>query len=148
MEGPAHDLIRHSLQLHQGLIRLQVVQGIRRFIVGLQLWHTELWQKREQNDGCREWRINSMDQVIEVARHPSSEGVHYEVHPFLHHLRLCDYVRWSRICDGWMALVLLLWSARGIATFRPFLVPYLSAGAFLVLLLSVMPHVLLAQLLF
>ena len=33
-----------------------------------------------------------MEQVIEIARHPSSEGVHHEVHPFLHHLHLRDYV--------------------------------------------------------
>jgi len=42
---------------------------------------------------------------------------------------------------------LSLWSAWGIATFRPLLVPSLSAGAFLVLLLGVKPRVLLAQLL-
>jgi len=89
-----------------------------------------------------------MDQVIEVARHPSSEGIHHKVHPFLHHLHLCDYVRWSHICDGWSTHVLSLWSAWGVATFRPFLVPSLSVGAFLVLLLSVKPCVLLAQLLF
>ena len=89
-----------------------------------------------------------MDQVIEVTGHPSSKGIHHEVHLFLHHLHLYDNVRWSHICDGWMARVLSLWSAWGIATFRPFLVPSLSAGAFLVLLLSVKPRVLLAQLLF
>ena len=83
-----------------------------------------------------------MDQVIEVTRHPSSEGVHHEVHPFLHHLYLCDYVKWSHICDGWMACILSLWSAWGVATFRPFLVPSLSVGAFLVLILSVKPRVL------
>ena len=52
-----------------------------------------------------------MDQVIEVARHPSSEGVHHEVHLFLHHLHLCDYVKWSCIYDGWTARVLSIWSA-------------------------------------
>ena len=36
----------------------------------------------------------------------------------------------------------------GVATFRPLLVPYLSAGTFLVFLLSVMPCVVLMQLLF
>ena len=29
-----------------------------------------------------------MDQLIEFARHPSSEGVHHEVHAFFHHLHL------------------------------------------------------------
>ena len=40
-----------------------------------------------------------MDQVIEVARHLSSKGVHHKFHLFLHHLHLYDYVRWSHICD-------------------------------------------------
>ena len=31
-----------------------------------------------------------MDQLIKVARHPSSKGIHHEVHPFLHHLHLHD----------------------------------------------------------
>ena len=77
-----------------------------------------------------------MDQVIEVARHLPSEGVHHEVHPFLHHLHLCDYVRWSHICDKWTTCVL------------SFLVLSLSVCAFLIFLLSVKPYVLLAQLLF
>ena len=84
-----------------------------------------------------------MDQVIEVIKHLSFEGVHHEVHLFLHHLHLCDYLRWSRICDGWTARVLSFWSAWGVATFRLFLVLSLSVGTFLVLLLSVMPRVLL-----
>ena len=89
-----------------------------------------------------------MDQVIKVAGHPSSEGVHHEVHPFLYHLHLYNYVRWSRICDRWTAHVLSLWLAWGVATFLPFLVPFLNDSAFLVLLLSVKPRVLLVQLLF
>ena len=89
-----------------------------------------------------------MDQVIEVARYPSSEGVHHEVHPFLHHLHLCDHMIWNRICGGWTAHVLSLWSAWGVATFWPFIVPSLSTDAFLILLLSIKPHILLAQFLF
>ena len=61
---------------------------------------------------------------------------------------ICSFIIVSRICDGWMARVLSLWSAWGIATFWPFFVPSLSVGAFLVLLLSVKPRVFLAQLLF
>ena len=89
-----------------------------------------------------------MDQVVEVARYPPSKGVHHKVHPLPHHLHLCDYVRRSHICDGWMAHVLLLWSARGIATFWPLLVPSLSTGTFLFYLLSVGSYIPLAQLLF
>ena len=58
-----------------------------------------------------------MEQVIEVARHPSLEGIHHKVHLFLHHLHLYNYVRWSYICDGWTARVLSFWSAWGVATF-------------------------------
>ena len=58
-----------------------------------------------------------MDQVIEVARYPSSKGVHHEVHPFLHHLHLRDHMMWNCICGEWTAHVLLLWYARGVATF-------------------------------
>ena len=85
-----------------------------------------------------------MDQVIEVTRHPSSKGIHHKVHPFFHHLHLSDYVRWNRICNRWPARVLSFWSTWGV----PFLVSSLSAGAFLVFLLSVNFCVLLAQVLF
>ena len=88
-----------------------------------------------------------MDQVIEVTRHLSSEGVHHKVHSFLHHLHLCDYMRWSCICDGRTTYVLSLWSAWGIATFHSLLVPSLSVDAILVFLLRIKPRVLLAQLL-
>ena len=87
-----------------------------------------------------------MDKVIEVARHPSFEGVHHEVHPFLHHLHLCDYVRGSHIYDGWSAGILLLLSTWGVATFRPLLIPSFSAGFFLVFLLGVKSCIFLAQL--
>ena len=89
-----------------------------------------------------------MDQVIKVAKYSSSEGIHHQVHTFPHHLHLCDNVGWSHICDRWTTHVLSFWPARGIATFRPLLVSSLSAGAFLVLLLSVMSCVPLTQLLF
>ena len=52
-----------------------------------------------------------MDQVIEVARYLFSESVHHEVHPFLHHLHLRDYVEGSHIYGGWMAGILSLLSA-------------------------------------
>ena len=85
-----------------------------------------------------------MDQVIEVAGHLSSKGVHYEVHPFLHHLHLCDYVKESRICGGWSSGILLLLFAWGVATFQPLLIPSFSAGSFLVFLLGVKRCVFLA----
>ena len=85
---------------------------------------------------------------IEVARYPSSEGVHHEVHPFLHHLHLYDHMMWNRICGGWTARVLSLWSAWGVATFWSLMVLSLNVGAFLILFLSIKPRILLAQLLF
>ena len=87
-----------------------------------------------------------MDQVVKVAGHLFSKGVHHKVHPFLHHLHLGDYVRWDRIDNGWLASILSFWSTRGVATFRPFLVPSFSTGAFLVLLLGIHNCVLLARL--
>ena len=87
-----------------------------------------------------------MDQVVEVARHPSSKGVHHKVHLFLHYLHLSNYVRWDRINDGWPASIQLFWFARGIATFRPFFVPSFCTSAFLVFLLGIHHCVLLAQL--
>ena len=89
-----------------------------------------------------------MDQLVKVARHPSSEGIHHEVQPFLHHLQLRDHVWWSRIYGGWTACILSLLSAWGVAAFQPFLIFSLSAGTVLVLLLSAKSCVLLAQLLF
>ena len=87
-----------------------------------------------------------MDQVIEVSRHPSSKGIHHKVHPFLHHLHFGDYMRWNRIRDEWATRVLSFWPTGGIATFQPFWVPSLCAGAFLVLLIYVHHYVLLGQL--
>ena len=78
-----------------------------------------------------------MDQVIEVTRHPSSEGVHHEVHPFLHYLHLRDYLRGSCICAGWTAGILLFLSAWGVAAFWPLLIPSFGIGSFLVFLLSI-----------
>ena len=87
-----------------------------------------------------------MDQVVEVTGHPSSEGIHHEVHLFLHHLHLRDYLRGSRICARWTAGILSLLFAWSVAAFWPLLVPSFGAGSFLVFLLSVKCCVLLAQL--
>ena len=67
---------------------------------------------------------------------------------FLHHLHLGDDMSWDRISDGWLASLPSFWSTWGIATFQPFLVSSVCAGAFLVLILSVVPCVPLTQLLF
>ena len=88
-----------------------------------------------------------MDQLVEVTRLLSSEGVHYKVHPLLHPLHLRDHVRWSCFCGGRTTCILSLLSAWSIAAFRPLLVPSLGVGTFLVLLLGVKHHVLLAHLL-
>ena len=84
-----------------------------------------------------------MDQVVEVARHPSSKGVYYKVHLFLHHLHLSDYVRWNYVGNRWVTRVLLFWPTWNITSFQPFLVPSLSADAFLVFLLNIKVCVLL-----
>ena len=89
-----------------------------------------------------------MDQFVEIIRYPSPEGVHHEIHSFLHHLHLRDHVWWSRICSGWIDCILLPLFAWGVATLWPFLVPSLSAGVSLAFRLSVKACVLLVQLLF
>ena len=89
-----------------------------------------------------------VDQVVEIAGYSSSEGVHHQVHPFLHHLHLCDNVGWSHVCDRWTTHVWSFWPTRGIATFWPFLVSFVCASAFLVFFLSVMSYVPLTQLFF
>ena len=84
-----------------------------------------------------------MDQFIEVTRNPSSEGVHHEIHPFLHHLHLREHVWWSCICGGWTVHVLSLLSTQGVATLQRFLVLSLSVCTLLVLFLSIRPCILL-----
>ena len=66
-EGSAYDLVRYPLKVHQGLERLQVVQRVLVSIVIFHLRHKKFRWKGERSDGCYEWRIRSMDQVVEVA---------------------------------------------------------------------------------
>ena len=84
-----------------------------------------------------------MDQVVEVAKHPSSEGAHHKIHPFLHHLHLGNYVRWNHVDDGWATRVLLFWPAWDITSFWLFLIPSFNVGTFLVFFLSIKFYVLL-----
>ena len=128
--------------------RFQMIYGVLDSVITFYLWHSKLRGKGEGIDGHGKWRISSVDQVIEVTGHSPSKSVHHKVHLFLLYLHLCNHVRWSRICDRWTAHVLSFWSTWGVATFQPLLVPSLSTGTFLVFLLSVMPCVLLTQLLF
>ena len=74
--------------------------------------------------------------------------VNHKVHLFFHHLHLCNNMGWSRISDGWTACVLSFWSTWGVTTLWPLLISLFSTGTFLVLLLSVVPHIPLTQLLF
>ena len=76
----------------------------------------------------------------------SSKGIHHKIHMFIHHLHLSYYLRWNHISDEWVTSILSFWPTRGVATFWSFLVPSLSASAFLVFLLGVHHRVLLAQL--
>ena len=69
-----------------------------------------------------------MDQLVEVVLHLSPQGVHHEVHLFLHHLHLYNHVWWFCICDEWTTNVLSLLSAQGAAAFWSFLVPSLGTG--------------------
>ena len=53
---------------------------------------------------------------------------------------------WCRIYDGWIASILLLLSARGIAAFWSFSVFPFGAGALLLLSVTVRPSIALVQL--
>ena len=88
-----------------------MIKRVLGFVVAFHLRHAKLLQLGEGVDECGERQIGSVDQIIEVARHSSFEGVHYKVHLFLHHLYLYDNVRRSRVCDGRAAHVLLFWFA-------------------------------------
>ena len=87
-----------------------------------------------------------MDQFVEVVRHLSLEGVHHEVHPFLHHLHLYNHV-WR--CHVY---VLSLLSAQGIVALRSFSIPPISGvlGAIILLFFFLImgPNVPLVQLFF
>ena len=89
-----------------------------------------------------------MDQVVEATGYSSFEGIHHQVHPFPHHLHLCNNVGWSHVWGRWRTHVWAFWSGRGIATFRPLLVSFFFTCAFLILFMSVMSHVSLMQLFF
>ena len=102
----------------------------------------ELWWKGEGVNGRDEWLVSSVDQIIKVVGHPSFEGVHHDVHLFLHRLHLHDNVGWSHISDGWTTHILSLWSALGITTFWPLLVSSLGTGTFLIFLLGIHSNVL------
>ena len=80
-----------------------------------------------------------MDQLVEVFWHLSPKGIR---------LHLCYHVWWCRICERWMASVLSLLSARGIAAFWSFLVPSFGAGTLLLLPMIVGSCVPLAQMFF
>ena len=100
-----------------------MIQKVFVSIVVFHLQHTELWQKGEGVDRHSEQQVGSVDQIIKIAGHPSFEGIHHDVHLFLHHLHLCENVRGSRVCNGRTAHILLLWSTRGVTTFQPLSVP-------------------------
>ena len=71
----------------------------------------ELWWKGEGVDGCGEWQVNSVDQIIKVVGHLSFEAIHHDVHLFLYRLHLYDNVGWSHISDEWTAHILSVLSA-------------------------------------
>ena len=106
--------------MYEGFEWLQMVQGILWLVIGFYLRHTELCKKGEQNDRCCERWVCPIDQLIKVVWHPPLEGVHHEVHPFLHHLHLRDHMWWHRICNKWTAGILSLLPTWALLPSSPF----------------------------
>ena len=57
-------------------------------IVALNLWHSEFLWQGTGIDGYSEQRVGSVYQIIKVAGDSSFEGVHHNLHLFLHRLHL------------------------------------------------------------
>ena len=106
----------------------------------------ELCRKGERSNRYCKWRVRLVDQLVQIVWHSPLEGIHHEVHPLLYHLHLRDHMWWCRIYDGWIASILLLLSARGIAAFWSFSVSPFGASAFLLLSVTVKPSNALVQL--
>ena len=134
--------------MHEGFKWLQVIQGILWPVIGFYLRHIELCRKGERSDKCCERRVRLMDQLVKVIWHPPLEGIHYEVHHFLHHLHLHNHMWWCRICDRRMAGILSLLPTWGMAALQSFLVTPFSTSALLLLLVIVGPSIPLVQLFF
>ena len=59
-EGPTHDLVWYSLEVHQGFEGFQVIEGVLDPIVAFDLWHAKfLWQGKIIDGGSKR-RVDSV----------------------------------------------------------------------------------------
>ena len=63
-------------------------------VVALNLWHLEFLWQGTGIDGYSERRVGSVYQIIKVVGDSSLEGVHHNIHLFLHRLDLREN-RWQ-----------------------------------------------------
>ena len=66
-------------------------------VVALNLWHSEFLWQGTGIDGYNERRVGSIYQIIKVAGDASLEGVHHNLHLFLHPLHLHENRWWGYI---------------------------------------------------
>ena len=57
-EGPTHDLVRYSLEVHQGLEGFQMIEWVLDSIVALNLRHSEFLWQGTGIDRYSEWRVS------------------------------------------------------------------------------------------
>ena len=58
MESLTHDLVRYSLEVHQGLEGFQMIEWVLDSIVALNLRHSKLLWQGTGIDGYSEWRVS------------------------------------------------------------------------------------------
>ena len=109
-------------------------------IVAFNLRYSEFLWQGIGIDGHRERRVSSIHQIVKVAGDASLEGVHHDLHLFLHCLHLHENGWWGCIRERGHALVPPFGSAGLVAALWPFRSALFGAVP-LVFLLDVMSRV-------
>ena len=61
-----------------------MIEWVLDLVVALNLWHSEFLWQGIGIDGYNERRVSSVYQIVKVAGDSSLEGVHHDLHLFLH----------------------------------------------------------------
>ena len=80
--------------MHQGFEGLQMIEWVLDPIVALNLQHSKFLWQGIGIDGYSQRRVGSVYQIVKVAGDSSLEGVHHNLHLFLHRLHLREN-RWQ-----------------------------------------------------
>ena len=70
-----------------------MIEWVLDSIIALNLRHSEFLWQGTGIDGYREQRVGSIHQIVKVTGNASFEGVHHDLHLFLHRLHLREN-RW------------------------------------------------------